>query len=196
MYSPNQLILNTGTSDGDGMIVFEDPIDLPGGSRSTYAISAADFDGDGFVDLIFGNFGQPNQLLMNSGGTIGDGATFDTVLSLPAAGISLTYAVAAGDVDGDGFVDLIIGNWNEPNQLYMNGGTTDENGTPVVRGLHYFPSTSNTNIVSIAIADMNDDGHNDLIFGNVDQGNQMFINIGDGISYREPAGTGSLWIPG
>ncbi len=195
LYSANQLLLNTGISTGNGVPAFGEPIDLPGGAMTTYSIAAADFDNDGYADLILGNFGQPNQLLMNSGSLIGDGPNFDTVLPLPTGGISLTYAVAAGDVNSDGFVDLIIGNWNQSNQLFENGGTTGADGVPVVRSVTNLPGTSDTNIVSIAVADLNNDSHPDIIFGNVDQQNQLLINLGDGLAYTEPSGIGSSWLP-
>ena len=28
-------------------------------------------------------------------------------------------------VDGDGHLDLVAGNYNQPNRLYLNNGTTD-----------------------------------------------------------------------
>ena len=36
-----------------------------------------------------------------------------------------TYAVALGDVDRDGDLDLVTGNDGQANRLYLNNGTTD-----------------------------------------------------------------------
>jgi hypothetical protein len=42
-------------------------IDMPGGDLSTKAIALADMDNDGHIDVIIGNYEQPEQLLMNKG---------------------------------------------------------------------------------------------------------------------------------
>jgi hypothetical protein len=58
------------------------------------------------------------------------------------------------------------------------------------------PCSSGTNTESLAVADMDDDGHLlDIVFGNWGQKNQLLMNLGDGISYKEPAGLGSSWLP-
>lgn len=42
---------------------------------------------------------------------------------------------------------------------------------------------------------MDNDGHPDFIFGNAYQKNQLLMNVGDGISVREPGSPGSSWLP-
>jgi hypothetical protein len=123
----NQLLLNTGDVTGDGGTTtsFQTPINLPGGEMSTWAIVAADVNNDGLVDLIIGNSdGQVNQLLLNTGDTIGDGTTthFQAPINLPG-GEMYTFAIVAADVNNDGLVDLIIGNSDgQVNQLLLNTG--------------------------------------------------------------------------
>jgi hypothetical protein len=190
----NQLLLNTGDAIGDGTTTpFQTPINLPGGKMKTRAIVAADVNNDGFLDLIIGNFyNQANQLLLNTGDANGDGTTtpfHQTPTNLPG-GDMLTYAIVAADVNNDGFVDLIIGNKGQANQLLLNTGEDAVFGSAID-----FPCSSETQTSSLAVADMDNDGHLDIVFGNLNQKNQLLMNLGDGISYKEPAGLGSSWLP-
>jgi hypothetical protein len=66
--------------------------------------AAADYDGDGDVDLFVGFNGAPNRLYRNDTGTFADAAA--------AAGIAdprATRAAAWGDFDADGDPDLLVG---------------------------------------------------------------------------------------
>jgi hypothetical protein len=158
----------------------------------TNDIVAADVNNDGFIDLIIGNAYQSNQLLLNTGDATGDGTTtpFQTPINLPGGNMMLTIAIVAADVNNDGFIDLIIGNYYEANQLLLNTGEDAVFGSAID-----FPCSSETQTSSLAVADMDNDGHLDIVFGNLNQKNQLLMNLGDGISYKEPAGLGSSWLP-
>jgi hypothetical protein len=157
----------------------------------TTAIIAADVNNDGFIDLIIGNVYQANQLLLNTGNATGDGTTtpFQTPINLPG-GEMYTYDIVAADVNNDGFIDLIIGNSNQANQLLLNTGEDAIFGSAID-----IPCSSETQTRSLAVADIDNDGHLDIAFGNWNQKNQLLMNLGDGISYKEPAGLGSAWLP-
>ena len=79
------------------------------------------------MDILIGNWkaDQPSLLLLNTGlGGNGNGnAThfFQTIIELPGREMN-TRSIATKDVDNDGYVDLIVGNWgqDQPNQLIMN----------------------------------------------------------------------------
>src|SRR5215831_4101178 len=87
-------------------------------------VSAADFNGDGWIDLFVANDSQPNQLWINQH----DGTFKNTAL---AAGVALTaegkaeasMGVDAADADNDGDDDLFITEQNgEGHNLYVNDG--------------------------------------------------------------------------
>jgi hypothetical protein len=89
------------------------------------SIAAGDFDGDGFDDLILGAWvaDGPASTRFNAGEVVvvygGPVRLADIDLALPPAGIAFVFgadvgdvlgaAAAAGDLDGDGFSDLILG---------------------------------------------------------------------------------------
>jgi hypothetical protein len=173
--SNNQLLINIGRDDS-----FQHVIDLPGGTMHTYSIVAADIDNDGMLDIVVGNGrpeprGQNNQLLINTG----DG-TFNHVIDLPGGALE-THCVAVADINNDGMLDIVVGNKGHKNQLLMNVG----NGT--FNNVIDLPGTEDSNTTSIAIADLNNDGMVDIVIGNggtdswqVKQENQLLINNGDG----------------
>jgi hypothetical protein len=87
--------------------------------------AAADFDGDGWIDLYVANDGRDNQLWINQR----DGTFRNTAL---VAGVAVnghgkpegSMGVDAGDFDGDGDDDLVIANLTgEGATLYANDGT-------------------------------------------------------------------------
>src|SRR5215471_1978322 len=87
-------------------------------------VTAADFNGDGWIDLYVANDSQPNQLWINQH----DGTFKNTAL---AAGVALTaegkaeasMGVDAGDFDNDGDEDIFVTEQTgEGHNLYVNDG--------------------------------------------------------------------------
>ncbi|HBA85718.1 MAG TPA: hypothetical protein DCZ95_16675 [Verrucomicrobia bacterium] len=90
-------------------------------ARSTMCIAAADLNGDGNDDLAMANSFQANVLFLGAGdGTFAippDAGAFDD-----AGGFVQAHSLIALDANNDGFVDLAVGNFTEPNELYINDG--------------------------------------------------------------------------
>src|SRR5438105_3284641 len=75
---------------------------------SPRAIAAADVDGDGILDLVTGNRSLSVSVLLGNGdGSFQRNVDFPTTIG---AGLGAVGAVAAGDFNGDGRLDLAVPN--------------------------------------------------------------------------------------
>lgn len=96
--------------------------------------------------------------------------------------------VAAGDIDGDGLTDLYFTRIDGPNKLYKNlGGFQFEDITDRAGVAHDgHPSTG------AVFADINGNGHLDLLITTVDTENTLYINDGTGhFELQENSGLGA-----
>jgi hypothetical protein len=134
-----ELFRNEGVG---GFVRASDALDLPARVNAGTAIWL-DYDRDGWLDLLVGGFypadvdlwnlhttrflpesfeyahnGGRNYLLHNRG----DGAFEDVADALGLTSTRWTLAAAAGDVDGDGWPDLLVANDFGVSELYVNEG--------------------------------------------------------------------------
>lgn len=140
----------------------------------------ADFDNDGYVDLLITNFFQTrfHQLYKNNGDN-----TFTLLTSSPVSTVSeRAMAPVLADFDNDGLVDIFIPNGNNrPNSLFRNlGGFLFEKVTEgeIVQDAK--------NSVGAAWGDFNNDGFVDLVVVNASgQNNDLYLNNGDGTFIKQ-----------
>lgn len=84
---------------------------LGGANFESRSASLADYDGDGDLDLFFQGGGSSQQLLRNN--LIGLGSlTFTNVSASLPAGLGPSWSAAWSDYDGDGLVDVFVGQSN------------------------------------------------------------------------------------
>ena len=154
---------------GIGQVQFV-PSQQLSGSDPTEALALGDIDGDGDLDLIFGNLGQ-NRVYVNDGT-----GTFTHAPANMPSDSDLTRAVALGDVDGDGDLDLVFGNHAQQNRLYLNDGTGTFTDATSVR----MPSDSDFT-AALALHDVDGDVDLDLVVGNIGDLNRLYLNDGTGV---------------
>ena len=88
---------------------------FPAGLMIAQAVAAGDLDGDGDLDLVFGNDG-PDNVFLNDGD-----AMFTPSNALPSV-VEDTRALLLVDLDGDGDLDVLTGNFEGTVRWFVNGG--------------------------------------------------------------------------
>jgi hypothetical protein len=87
------------------------------GADDTGSVALGDVDGDGDLDLVLGNYRQQNVVYLNDGVGQFDWAAASRTFG---PGSDETESLALGDVNGDGSLDVVVGNDGQPNALYLN----------------------------------------------------------------------------
>jgi FG-GAP-like repeat len=145
-------------------------------------IAVGDFNGDGWPDVALANH-DTQQLTLLLGG---EGGRFRPAVPsrIPVAVKPHPHGVAAGDFDGDGSLDLATDSWaeNRLEILVNNGdGAFRAPGSYVAVGQHPYQR--------IRSADLNRDGHADIVSPNLD-GNNVTILLGNGKgAFTQPSGS-------
>ena len=144
-------------------------------------VRAADFDRDGHMDVVFvAEADEHHQLYLGDG----KGGFVDASARLPAH--SQGNALAVGDVDGDGLPDIFIGSTGEAgggkeapakNLLFL--GDPKRPGHFLDASATHLPQ-ANDQTEGAVLADMDGDGHLDLVLASPSQPNRLLINDGKG----------------
>jgi len=164
-YQPTTIYLNNGS----GYLARNNTI--ADTTLYTYSLTAADVDNDGNSDLIEGNGNtagnRMNRILINHGN-----GTFRLVQSF---GDMDTMSISAADINNDGYVDIIEGNYQQPWKVYANNGS----GTFSL----YESGAVATNLLGLASGDLDGDGDVDFLTANSGQASVPYFNTKDDSNY-------------
>ncbi len=128
-------------------------------------MAIGDLNGDGQPDLAIANYGSNSVSVLLSTMTPGATTPSYTAKTDFTTGTG-PYAVAIGDLNGDGRPDLAIANAGSASVSVLLSTTTTGAATPSYAAKTDF--TTGTNPVSVAIGDLSGDGRLDLAIANRD----------------------------
>ena len=137
------------------------------GTLKSYSVALGDVDGDGDLDIVFGNRGTGATIHLNDG----SGTFTDSGQSLGTADIDGTVLA---DVDGDGDLDAIfVHTGSDPDEVWFNNGA----GFFTDSGQDLDGSQSG----GAAVADFDNDGDLDLVVASLNDDNSLWLNNGAGV---------------
>src|SRR5260370_19305868 len=140
-------------------------------------VAVGDFNHDGNSDVVVANDGASSLSLFLGKG---DG-TFNSAVTIPVGSAPVSVAVA--DFDGDGNLDLAMSLAGSSAVQVVFGYGDGTFQSPVTIPV---PSLGNTFLGQIAAADLNGDGHPDLLVATA-SGLYAFLNDGHGGVVPDPA---------
>lgn len=144
-----------------------------------YSVSGAgDVNGDGYDDVVIGAYrydnGETNEgvAFVYHGSATGISSTYSTVLECNQAGAWFGYSVAgAGDVNGDGYADIIVGSGSYDNgetdegAAFIYHGSASGIGTAYATLLEANASNRKFGYAVASAGDVNGDGYDDVVVG-------------------------------
>ena len=187
------------------------------GNPGGWGVSASfvDYDRDGWLDLYVGNYllysiagdmdclsvtgqhdycppnsyrAQPDRLYRNRGN-----GTFEDVTSRALVGGAdgPALGVSTADFNGDGWIDIYVGNDGQPNQLWINQKNGTFKDTAFLSGAAVNGQGNSEASMGIDAGDFDNDGDEDIFITNwLAQMNILYVNMGGGVFEDRKAASG------
>ncbi|MBX3423651.1 MAG: VCBS repeat-containing protein [Pirellulaceae bacterium] len=178
-FSTQQLVMYAGQEDGSLMSPQVQTMTTP-----LNLFLVADFDGDGTLDLL-AQHQSPDTFGLLRGDGSGRFGAFEQIVSTPGTGY-YDRAFAFGDLDDDGFLDVVFGGWeSRALTVFMNDGTGSFHQSAVLPGTKSYEFGTES-VTYVSIADYNADGQADILYGTSSGGGTN----GGGLGLYRGDGTG------
>uniref|UniRef100_UPI0034DE83AA beta strand repeat-containing protein n=1 Tax=Candidatus Thiodubiliella endoseptemdiera TaxID=2738886 RepID=UPI0034DE83AA len=141
----------------------------------------ADIDGDGDLDLVVGEYNGTLKYYQNTGTTSNPAYEAKTGGDNPFNGIDVAYysKPTLADIDGDGDLDLVVGEYYGTLKYYQNTGTTSNPAYEVKTGdSNPFNGIDVWRYSTPTLADIDGDGDLDLVVGEENHTLKYYQNTG------------------
>jgi hypothetical protein len=151
---------------GDGKGNFHESAEYVSG-RGTTAVAVGDFNGDGFLDAAVANYGggTVNVFFGDGKGRLGTPSTYK---------VKQPFHIAAADLNGDHHSDLAVAQGGILGVAVLLNDGTGKFGRPVIYPI------GNGSALDVQIADLRNNGNQDLVVANWEQGMTVLLNEGNG----------------
>ena len=146
------------------------PVSGDGTYQGRPRVALADVNADGLADLVVSaRYSTGTHVAGYSGATIRSGRTPSRAFSqfvLTGTGFGEGANLAAGDLNGDGYADLVFGSgWGASRVLALSGQDLVRSGVRTTL-VDFAPAGSGyENGVRVAVRDLDGDGRDDLLLG-------------------------------
>jgi hypothetical protein len=183
-FTDSTLSLFLGNGDGTFKQATGSPFPLPATATGPIAMTSADFNSDGNLDLAIVNQTTNNVTVLLGAGN----ATFSLAPSSPFAVGKFPIAIASGDLNSDGHPDLVIVNQTDNTATVVLG-----NGDGTFTAAPNSPLATGQAPTAVAIADFNGDGIPDFAVTDPQTDSvSVYLGLGQGLfatPFQLPVGT-------
>lgn len=144
-------------------------------------IIQADYNNDGNLDILVLRGGWETALRKSLLRNNGDGTFTDVTVQAGLGEPTTTEFAVWVDINNDGFLDLYVGNENEPNQLFLN------NGDGTFKDISKSSGTALTLLTkAVVAADYDGDGYADLFVSNY-RGDSALLHNNHDLTFTDVA---------
>ncbi|PWC62034.1 hypothetical protein TSH58_25810, partial [Azospirillum sp. TSH58] len=151
------------------------PFGLSGTTMSAPAF--ADIDGDGDLDILVGGNHGNLLFLRNVGTATAPSFTLEATNPFGLSNVGMVGAPSIADIDGDGALDILVGNQSGDLLFYRNVGTATAPSFTLA-GTNPFGLGNSGAQASPTMVDIDGDGDLDILVGNIIGDTLVYRNVG------------------
>lgn len=172
-FADNTLSLFLGNGDGTFKPATGSPFAMPVAATGPIAMTAADFNSDGNLDLAIVNQTTNNVTILLGKGN----ATFSLATGSPFAVGKFPVAIATGDLNNDSHPDLVVVNQSDSTVSVLLG-----NGDGTFTAATNSPLASGQSPTAVTVTDFNGDGLPDFAVTDPQTDSvSVFLGVGQGL---------------